>query len=1404
MNKLFIFFSIILFIVSANSPKLYGVEITAFPYIESFEFEDIETSTWTQYRRGAETDKNWITSNVSFFVRTGLHSLYHDRTEKNADDWMVSPRIHIPEDAVYLLSFWTVDQLYDYATGNNALYISQGSPYPADGDFEKKLDIPAKIQEWEKFHTILDLYAGKDIYLALRYEGTNSHRWYVEDLSIIRLFPSDAGVTEISSPVNGANLTNSETVTVKVKNFGSQTLSNVPISFEVNGVPVATETIQENIASQAEVSYTFTAKADLSAVRTYTIKVCTILTGDGDATNDTTTLYVENFGDCQTHSTFPFTEGFEDDRAYSCWSIYNQDDNNDVNWSINRLQPRTGKQAIHHAYGYNEEGWLVTPKMRIPDTGVYELSFWSYNRDPSFYNYSSTRYGKNSVLISEGSGNPDEGNFHEVWSPASVTESWVETVIPLFDYAGKEIYIAFRCENHDAHIWYIDDVNIVSLPVRDASLIAITAPAKGKNLTNETVTIKAKNIGYETLADGLPVCLEVNGQIVATETIPGTIASKQEVTYSFSAKADLSEVKRHTVKVYTILEGDVNPENDTLSVDVINYGTGVITAFPYRQGFENDDDLFLWTREITDRYTTWSYRSGAEFGNLTGKPHDGLRNAYFYSEYNSGTTSKLITPVLNISSLISPVLKFWYGQEKYYNYSGPDELRVYYKDSKTASWKKLFEDKTEKTEWTETIIELPNPSEEYYIAFEGIARIGSGIVLDDVEITTALRNDAALTALVNPATGINLSDAETVTVRLKNMGTQTLTTIPAYLKVNEQPAISETISRNISTFQEIEYTFDTPVNLSEEKIHRIEIYLDLPEDEYRKNDTLIVEVENYGNKAIMGRAPAFTSCDVAFVDEGVNQKYSNEKDTLTVTFYPAETGKRVKAEFTAFHTQPFEIFMGMPIYGDTLFVYDGNILEEKYKIGAISGNLNENLPAPFVSHAADGSLTFVFEKIDAIPQDGWEALISCITPDPYDAGVIAVLSPSKGGDAQAPVSIEIKNNGGEPLSSINVACRLKGGEPLTGQYTGTIPPGETAEYTFAQTIDVSSFDDNYAIEAYTLLDNDSDHSNDTTSIRFVYRKNIALQGYRSDLPVEQRGGVSFNSNEPAVVTPIRSLQDGDNLICAGESDGDFIYLYSYSPSVAYTVNFIKLTKNWEFVSQNMVSNVSAWPIEMACDHSTNTLYALTYPGDGSYIYTVDKTAGNMTSFTQIENEYLVGLACHSGYLYAATVWGDVIAIHLQTKEIFLVCSTGIFAPYTQSLACDPQSGRLFWAMKNEFSGRLIEIDPVAGRWFDYGRIGEDAQIIGLHVSSAGTGIAVPPADDSSVTIYPNPSSGWVTISNVPEKSTIHLSDLSGKIIETRIGLSGKVELNRELQPGVYLIQVENNGERTVRKLIIKR
>ncbi|MCK9449785.1 MAG: choice-of-anchor J domain-containing protein, partial [Bacteroidales bacterium] len=159
-------------------------------------------------------------------------------------------------------------------------------------------------------------------------------------------------------------------------------------------------------------------------------------------------------------------EDFEGEIPPAGWNIYNIDGELST-WESNTTQNHTpgGTTSIAHTYGnpgIMQEGWLVTPKVALAaDDDIY-LSFWNYHAYPGYY-------GKNSVRISTGSGLPENGDFVEIWSPASVEIPWSETVLDLTSYAGQAIYIAFVYEGDDAHSWYLDDVSIV-LPAQPASI----------------------------------------------------------------------------------------------------------------------------------------------------------------------------------------------------------------------------------------------------------------------------------------------------------------------------------------------------------------------------------------------------------------------------------------------------------------------------------------------------------------------------------------------------------------------------------------------------------------------------------------------------------------------------------------------------------------------------------------------------------------------------------------------------------------------------------------------------------------------------------------------------------------------------------------------------------------------
>ena len=150
-----------------------------------------------------------------------------------------------------------------------------------------------------------------------------------------------------------------------------------------------------------------------------------------------------------------FYENFEGSWPPTGWVIIDKE-NDGVKWasSTSKNISPNGLKSAYHNYGtstVNEIGWLVSPGISLTSGYNYKLTFWSYNDYPSYY-------GKNRVLISTTS--QDTSTFTEIWSPTSVTDSWVQTVLDLSSYAGQTVYIAFKYTGVDAHTWYLDDIKI--------------------------------------------------------------------------------------------------------------------------------------------------------------------------------------------------------------------------------------------------------------------------------------------------------------------------------------------------------------------------------------------------------------------------------------------------------------------------------------------------------------------------------------------------------------------------------------------------------------------------------------------------------------------------------------------------------------------------------------------------------------------------------------------------------------------------------------------------------------------------------------------------------------------------------------------------------------------------------
>lgn len=196
----------------------------------------------------------------------------------------------------------------------------------------------------------------------------------------------------------------------------------------------------------------------------------------------------------------------------------------------------------------------------------------------------------------------------------------------------------------------------------------------------------------------------------------------------------LAATTTYYVRAYaTNGEGTVYGENRqfTTSCDVIE-------QFPFTEGFENGGLIpACWTQEqVNNSGVSWTYVAG-NGGSSPATAHTGAYNACLKDNSSADNKTRLISPPLNLSALINPSLQFWHTQAFWS--PDQDELRVFYRTSADSEWILLQSYTQNIASWTMHTLELPDASETYCIAFEGNAKYGYGVCLDDIMVSGTLR-----------------------------------------------------------------------------------------------------------------------------------------------------------------------------------------------------------------------------------------------------------------------------------------------------------------------------------------------------------------------------------------------------------------------------------------------------------------------------------------------------------------------------------------------------------------------------------------------------------------------------------------------------------------------------------------
>ncbi|MBP6334024.1 MAG: choice-of-anchor J domain-containing protein [Bacteroidia bacterium] len=453
-------------------------------------------------------------------IDCSMYNVIHLRFNQLLYRFAESAKVFVSTDGTN----WT--EVYDASAG-----LSQGQATPNPDPVSIDITAYAALQS--------------TVYIRFNYIGNYDYWWMIDDVELVEPAAADAGVFAITTPLTSCSiLSATESVSVEIFNFGSDSISGFDVSYAVNGGTAVTENVPDTIAPGFSFTYTFAATADFSTPGSYDIQSYTALTGDADNTNDTVNSNIFN-GATQVNIANSFAMGFEANEDFSRWSI--EDANFDGNaWSLSTTLPRTGAVCARMATpnpGVVADDWLFTPCLELSDTVSYDLEFY-------FRNFSSSTESNLEVMI--GSLPAAFGMTQSIMNPVSVLNLAYNQSTNNFTVAFPGVYyIGFHVTNADSTTNIrIDDIMLSGSAGVGINEINNSSIAVFPNPSNGMINLKSS--GNTTKAE--VIVLNPMGQVVYKNTFMNLQIENIDLT-------NLAE-GQYTVRVLT--DSGVNTQTFTI------------------------------------------------------------------------------------------------------------------------------------------------------------------------------------------------------------------------------------------------------------------------------------------------------------------------------------------------------------------------------------------------------------------------------------------------------------------------------------------------------------------------------------------------------------------------------------------------------------------------------------------------------------------------------------------------------------------------------------------------------------------------------------------------------------------------------------------------------------------------
>ena len=399
-------------------------------------------------------------------------------------------------------------------------------------------------------------------------------------------------------------------------------------------------------------------------------------------------------------------------------------------------------------------------------------------------------------------------------------------------------------------------------PVRaDVGVTAVRGLTDDCGLDGENVTIGITNFGGEPQAF-FNVDYAINGQPAGVTTpadgiFTGVVGVDSTEFFTFDTRAFLGVPGDYELTLWTSLEGDANPNNDTLTFFVTSIPT--VEEFPYVENFEEDNGGWYVDNQSTFAAASWEW--GQPDNTLIDRAPQG-RNAWVTGlnrNYVGGEESYLVTPCLDLSGMEDdPLISFQLFVESEDQFDG---LAVEYTTDGGEVWRKIETNPSAINWYNDPINQQWTGDGGFGDEFVTVASLVSGVAGEPrVQLRFGLTGDlfgtregflidaftltergdrnlaAAQARSVNPNTCSSVTDS--ISFRFTNLGLEAATDFDLSYRVNDGEVVTETFPGTLDPGRSTTYIFGTPFDGTAQE-SRIEVWTSLTDDFQVNNDTTL-------------------------------------------------------------------------------------------------------------------------------------------------------------------------------------------------------------------------------------------------------------------------------------------------------------------------------------------------------------------------------------------------------------------------------------------------------------------------------------------------------------------------------------------------------------------------------------